>query len=199
MAYKLREPVPRPTRRRPTREAKLVLEEQAFGMRVEGHSLRAIAETLGVSVSRAWRHCRNGRERYREQHERSTEAHLAVELARLDAQAKELWPMARWHKEKKTRTIDGQEVVEERDVPPDVDAHYALLAINKARRAMLGLDVPKEVAIKAHVATQTATMLWGFSLEDAYPDPPQLPGPLVEVQAGANGTESGNGRDEVKR
>src|SRR5437016_6053112 len=108
-------PVERNRRNRPTRERRLYLESEAFRLRVEGHALRAIAETIEVSVSQAWRYCQNGRERYREQHERSTEAHLAVELARLDEQVRALWPLAMAHKE--TRIVDGTAV--EVDVPPD--------------------------------------------------------------------------------
>ena len=178
MAYKKRD--------RPNRERKLYLDTEAFRLRVEGYTMRGIAEALGLkSPATAWRHYVNGRERYREQHERSTEAHLAVELARLDEQVRALWPLAMAHKE--TRIVDGTAV--EVDVSPDIEAHHALLGINKARRAMLGLDVPKEVAIRAHTTVETATLLWDFRPEEVFPDPlPQL-----EHVNGGNGAVGANG------
>jgi len=190
MAYKKRD--------RPDRERKLYLETEAFRLRVEGYAMRGIAEALGLkSPATAWRHYVNGRERYREQHERSTEAHLAVELARLDEQVRALWPLAMGHKE--TRIVD--ETAVEVDVSPDIEAHHALLGINKARRAMLGLDVPKEVSIKAHTV-ETATMIWGFDLETTFPDPPPVPqlehangDDQPQAASAANGAQGPNGSD----
>ena len=200
MAYDLPPAVERPKRRRPNREQRQHLEERAFRLRLEGWTTRQIADEPKISVAATWRHYTNAREKVAQHLDRGGSAALTMELCRLDAQAQALWPLAMGHKE--TRLVDGKPV--QVDVPPDVEAHHALLAINKARRAMLGLDVPKEVAVRAHVAQETCTLLWGFDLQTHFPDPPALPGPLVEVQGGngapvaagsGNGARGANGND----
>ncbi len=106
---------------------------EALRLRTTGHTYREIGRKMGIAKSMAHKYVVDA---LREIREESTERALEVrelELERLDAMLRQLWP----------------EEPAEGEIAPAMDARTAdtILRIMERRAALLGLDAPKDTRI----------------------------------------------------
>jgi hypothetical protein len=134
---------------RPTRAQAVGIAERrakAVQMRIEGHSLRAIAETCGYKIaSNASQDIGRALEQAVAEQTRSVEAYREEELQRLDALMLEAWTILRRdhltvsHGKVVYDDATGQPIL---DDGPTLQAIDRVLKIQERRAKLLGLDAP---------------------------------------------------------
>lgn len=109
-----------------SKEEKQDFQEQAWKLRIEGRSQRAIAEALGLSQGYVCTLLQKALEEKKEELAGTAEKHIANQAARLDRMLEALW---------------------EKVEAGDPKAVAAALAIEDRRSKLLGLDVAQRKAL----------------------------------------------------
>ena len=109
-----------------TREEKQDFQEEAWKLRLQGKSMRAIAEALGLSAGYVCQLLQKALEDKKEELAGTAEKHIANQAARLDSMLEALW---------------------EKVQAGDPKAIAAALAIEDRRSKLLGLDVAQRKAL----------------------------------------------------